>query len=112
MTDFDTRIDGGAVVIRPVGRLDMVAAPVFRSLVDQTVAAGNVQVVLDFSATEFIDSSGLGAVVGGLKAARQVGGDLRIACVSGTVWTVFTLTTLDKVFRAYPSVEEALGAPG
>lgn len=107
--DTDVRSDTSAVIV-PRGRLDMVAAPQLRSLVDQTVAAGHTLLVVDFSATEFIDSSGLGAVVAGLKTARQAGGDLRIAQVTGQVEMVLKLTTLDRVLRAHATVDEALGA--
>ena len=56
-----------------------------------------------------LDVSGLGALIGCLKAARQAGGDLRIAAVQPQVRMVLELTSMDKVLTAYPSVEEAFG---
>ena len=109
MIEFETDVRPEGAVITPRGRLDMVAAPQLRSLVDDVVADGHTLLVVDFSATEFLDSSGLGAVVAGLKTARQAGGDLRIANVTGQVEMVLKLTTLDKVLRAHGTVEEALG---
>jgi anti-sigma B factor antagonist len=58
---------------------------------------------------QFIDSSGLGAVIGGLKTARQAGGDLRIASLTPQVASVLQLTNLDRVLRPYDSVAGALG---
>jgi len=110
--DLETEAVGAATVVRPKGRLDMVAAPQLRTLLDRLIAEGSSLVVVDFSATDFVDSSGLGAVVSGLRAARQAGGDLRIACVAGQVATVLGLTTLDRVFRAHATVEDAIGAGG
>jgi anti-sigma B factor antagonist len=66
-------------VIRPQGRLTTVSTAGLRSLVAETVAAGHTHVIVGLAQTDFIDSSGLGALVPGLKTARQVGGDLRIA---------------------------------
>ncbi len=107
---FDTRdVDADTVVITPQGRLNMVAAPRLRSLLTETVKGGRRRVVVDLSATEFMDSSGLGALIAGLKTARQAGGDLRIAQVTPQVAMVLQLTNLDRVLRAYDSVEAALG---
>jgi len=57
--------------------------------------------------TTFLDSSGLGALIGGLKSARQAGGDLRIARPTPAVRTVFELTNLDRVLRARDDVDTA-----
>ncbi len=105
--DIDTR-DGGTVVI-PRGRLTMVSAKSFRETVTAEIdrGAGEI-VVVDLSQTEFVDSSGLGALVACLKSARQSGGDLRLAAPSEQVTMVLGLTNLDRVLRPRPSVDEAL----
>ncbi|KQM38470.1 MULTISPECIES: STAS domain-containing protein [Microbacterium] len=105
--DIDTR-DGGTVVI-PRGRLTMVSAKSFRETVTAEIdrGAGEI-VVVDLSQTEFVDSSGLGALVACLKTARQSGGDLRLAAPSEQVTMVLGLTNLDRVLRPRPSVDEAL----
>ena len=101
--------DDGAV-IRLRGRLNMVAAPRLRALVTDTVGRRRRQIVVDLAETDFMDSSGLGALIGGLKTARQAGGDLRIARPTEQVETVLKLTNMDRVLRPYPSVEDAFGA--
>ncbi len=110
MIELEKEVSDGVAVIRPRGRLDMVAAPQLRALLDATVGDGVTSLVVDFVETAFIDSTGLGAVISGLKSARQAGGDLKIARVTGQVGVVLQLTNLDRVFRSYPTVEEALGA--
>lgn len=110
MIELEKEVSDGVAVIRPRGRLDMVAAPQLRALLDATVGDGVTSLVVDFAETAFIDSTGLGAVISGLKSARQAGGDLKIARVTGQVGVVLQLTNLDRVFRSYPTVEEALGA--
>jgi anti-sigma B factor antagonist len=110
MIEFETELmEGDAAVIRPRGRLDMVAAAPLRALVIETVGANRARIVVDLSGTEFMDSSGLGALIAGLKTTRQAGGDLRIAAAGVQVATVLQLTNLDRVLRPYPSVEAALG---
>jgi anti-sigma B factor antagonist len=106
--ELDTGFGDNAAVIRPQGRLTMVTAPQLRSLVLQAVQEQRVRVVVDLSETEFMDSSGLGALIAGLKATRQAGGDLRIACMGPQVATIIQLANLDRVLRPYDSVAEAL----
>ena len=98
-----------AAVIRVNGRLTMVNAPELRARVNDALEAGRTTVVVDLGDCEFMDSSGLGAVIGGLKVARQAGGDLRLARLTPQVVTVLELTNLDRVLRPYASVEEAIG---
>jgi anti-sigma B factor antagonist len=99
-----------AVALRLDGRLNMVAAPQLKAAIDETVDAGKARVVVDLTHVTFMDSSGLGALIGGLKRARQASGDLRIARVSDQVSTVLKLTNLDRVLRPYDSVEAAVDA--
>jgi anti-sigma B factor antagonist len=108
--NFDTEIvDSSTAVIRPHGRLTMVSTASLRSLVTETVESGRNHIVVDLSSTDFIDSSGLGALVAGLKTARQAGGDLRIAKPSEQVRTVLQLTNLDRVLRPAASIQGAFG---
>src|SRR5215469_12128365 len=95
-------------VLAPKGRLDMSTAPLFRERVRELVASGAAHLVVALEDVTFVDSSGLGAVIGGLKAARQAGGDLRIARPNQQVLLVLDLTSLNRVLRPYGSLEEAL----
>jgi len=97
------------MVLRVDGRLNMVSAASLKSAIDDAVNAGKSRVVVDLSAVSFMDSSGLGALIGGLKKTRQASGDLRIAGVAQQVATVLRLTNLDRVLRPYADVEAALG---
>jgi anti-sigma B factor antagonist len=99
--------DDRTTVLQPTGRLNMVAAPAFKSLVEETIGDGQTRIVVDLGQVTFIDSSGLGALISGLKATRQAGGDLRIADVPEQVLTVLRLTNLDRVLRAHPTVADA-----
>ena len=108
MVDFTTRTIGTNVtVIQPTGRLNMAAASTLRKQLQDIVEGGSSRIVVDLSATEFIDSSGLGALISGLKIARQEGGDLRIAATPEQVGTVLELTNLNRVLPTYDSVDTA-----
>lgn len=108
MNDWDTEVRDGVAVVRTPQRLDMVAAPRLKRLLDQVVQEGHMRIVADLTGTAFVDSSGLGALVGGLKTARQAGGDLRLAADGEQVLTVLSLTNLDRILRPHPGVQDAL----
>jgi anti-sigma B factor antagonist len=98
------------VVIRFDGRLDFLSASDARKQFSDAVQEGGRRLVVDLGKVTFIDSSGLGALVGGLKSARQAGGDLRIASPSEQAKSLLKLTSLDQVFRAHPTLDDALNA--
>ncbi len=105
-----TRAGEQAAVVRLAGRLDLLAAAEVKQLLTKTVSDGARVLVIDMGEVSFVDSSGLGALIGGLKAARLAGGDLRLANVGTQAQTILELTTLNRVLRVYPNVAEALQA--
>ena len=98
----------GRALLRVEGRLNLVTAPELRTAVERAVAAGTARAVIDLSGVTFIDSSGLGMVIAGLKHARQAGGELRIAAAGEQVRMVLELTKLNRILRPYETVDEAL----
>jgi len=108
MASFRTDHAGDAVaIIRPDGRLNMVAAPELREAVDRAVRGGRTRVVVDLAGVEFMDSSGLGALIASLKTTRQAGGDLRIAAPNEQVALVLQLSNVDRILRPYADADEA-----
>ncbi|WGL50591.1 STAS domain-containing protein [Nocardioides sp. BP30] len=108
MIEFEvTHPEDGVGVVVPRGRLNMVSARRLKELLSELVAAGSTRIVVDMGETTFLDSSGLGALIAGLKTARQAGGDLRVARPTEAVRLVFQLTNMDKVLRPRDSVEGA-----
>jgi anti-sigma B factor antagonist len=98
----------GVTALAVDGRLNMVSAPQLKSAISVAVESGRTHVVVDLADVGFMDSSGLGVLIAGLKKARQAGGDLRITGVTQQVATVLQLTNLDRVLHAYADVAEAL----
>ena len=109
MTDVQIDVQpGGGTVLRLQGRIDFLSSADTKRRLAEAVASGLRRLVVDLDEVTFIDSSGLGALIGGLKAARQAGGDLRIARPPEQATVALKLTSLDRVFRIYGTVEEAL----
>ena len=98
----------GAAVVKLAGRLDLLSAIDARQRLADLVAAGHPRLVVDLAEVEFIDSTGLGSLVSGLKATRMAGGDLRLARPVEQARTILKLTTLDRVLKPYATTEEAL----
>lgn len=108
MADSQTRtIASGVVVIRPEGGSTWWPRPGLRAQLHTLVREGDNRLVVDLSAVETIDSSGLGALISGLKMARQTGGDLRIAAPNEQVTAVLELTNLNRVLKSYESADNA-----
>jgi anti-anti-sigma factor len=108
MTSIDVREADGGVVLAPAGRLTVVTAPELRAAVAERISAGDRIIVVDLSGTDFVDSSGLGALVSCLKSARQAGGDLRIVAPTEQVTMVLRMTNLDRILQPRASVADAL----
>jgi len=97
----------GRPVLSVAGEIDLAVAGRFAEELDSLVGGDHGSSVVDLSAVEFIDSSGLGALVGAHKAVQQSGGDLRLAAAPNQVRMVLRLTNLDQVLPNHASAEEA-----
>lgn len=103
--------DGWAVV-RVHGDVDVASAPRLREHLVRAVSDGHHHVILDLDDVHFIDSTGLGVVIGMLKRTRALGGDLRLVSTREMLARVFEITGLDKALPIDPSVASALAAAG
>lgn len=97
------------VVLEIKGKfLGSVQGPEFKQVLDDLKAQGKTQVVVDLGETEFMDSSGVGALIGGLTTLRKAGGDMCLANLTKRISGLFVMTRLlGPVFDNYDSVETA-----
>ena len=109
--DLSTRECDGQVIVALRGVLD-VADAVSVAAALTAVAARERDVIIDLAGLEFIDSSGVAALVRGRRQARHAGGELLLAAPQKQVLRVLTLTRLIDVFAVYASVAEAVGSAG
>jgi anti-sigma B factor antagonist len=105
---FDPRGEKSTGVVVLEGRLDLLAAPQLKNQIQRLVSEGWNKLVVDLGSVPFIDSSGLGALIGGLKAARVAGGDFRIARPAEQIRYILQVSSLDRVLTPYSTVEDAL----
>ena len=105
---IEDRQEGNVLVIRPEEQaLDAYAATSFRERMAELIQQGHRHIVLDLAVVNFLDSTGLGAIVSSLK--RLEGKGVFVICgACEMVMDVFRLTRMDRVFPIVPSVEEAL----
>jgi anti-sigma B factor antagonist len=89
------------------GEVDVYSAPRLREMLVEMVTEGRRQIVADLEGVDFLDSTGLGVLVGGLKRLRSNDGDLRLVCTQPRILKIFEITGLTTVFRISESVEEA-----
>lgn len=90
-------------------RMDAKVAPEFKQALADLVAQGQRLFVLDIAEVEFIDSSGLGAIISTLKLIGQ-DGDMVISGASDAVLKLFRLTRMDRVFRIFDNEQAAVAA--
>lgn len=97
---------GGVAVLSVAGEVDVATAPQLRQEAVRLATPGR-GLVLDLSGVEFLDSTGLGVVVGVLKRVRTHGGELAIAGAENHVRKVFEITRISDVLPMYETVDEA-----
>jgi anti-sigma B factor antagonist len=106
---FSVRKDpSGVVVIGVEGQLIVANRHELKEKVAEAVNFGSRKVLIDFTDTGYIDSSGLGALVSLAKKLREAGGELRLAGLNEDLRTLFELTKLDTLFSITASPEEAI----
>lgn len=106
---LDVTEQGGSTVLAVRGEVDVYTAPRLREKLVELVAQGKHQIVVDLEAVDFLDSTGLGVLVGGLKRLRSHDGDLVLVCTQHRILKVFEITGLTKVFAIHDSVAAAVG---
>lgn len=103
--DITTTENGSATVVAVTGELDVSTAPELEERLQQLIDGGSADLVVDLSAIDFLDSTGLGVMVKALKWAREAGGGLRVVATEERITKVFTITGLDEVMRLSDSVD-------
>jgi anti-sigma B factor antagonist len=100
----------GATVFAVNGELDIYTAPELKERLASLIEGGTHQLILDLEGLEFLDSTGLGALLGALKKIRSHDGYIDIVCTQRRILRIFKITSLDKVFGIYDSASDALAS--
>ena len=95
------------VLIRLNGRLDAIASPNLKIALETKLGEGHRKIIVDLENVSFIDSSGLVALVSGLRMAREENGDIFLSGIRPQAQAVFRLTMLDRIFPIHPTFDDA-----
>ncbi len=96
------------LVISVLGEIDMGSSPQLRTEIIRAINGGHSNLVLDLTSVDFIDSAGLGTIIGSLRRVRSHGGDLLLVCPEERIQRIFTLCDLNKIFTFYLTHIEAV----
>lgn len=99
---------GGWTVVSVTGELDVATAPGLRNQIVKLASNGTSKLLLDLSGVEFLDSTGLGVIIGALKRLKGLGGELRLCGGEPGIRRVFELTGLDKILHLYDTADAAI----
>lgn len=102
---LETRDADGVTVIAVAGEIDVYTAPKLRDRITELVGEGTYHLVIDMEGVEFLDSTGLGVLVGGLKKVRAHDGSLQLVCNQDRLLKIFRITGLAKVFTIHASAD-------
>lgn len=109
LLNVDVRDRDGWRVVTATGQLDVATAPEFRQTLVEAQYGGETHVVVDLNGIEFMDSMGLGVIVGGLKRARTHQCQFVLACSNERILRLLELTGLAHVLRVVPDAEAVTG---
>ena len=105
-----TRESGGKTIVAVGGEIDVYTAPKLRDKITELVGEGHHHLVIDMEGVDFLDSTGLGVLVGGLKKVRAHDGSMALICSQDRLLKIFRITGLAKVFVIHDAVGLAPGA--
>ncbi|HEX6418622.1 MAG TPA: STAS domain-containing protein [Acidimicrobiales bacterium] len=98
----------GWTVVSLFGELDVATSPQLREQLVDLIGDGAIRLVLDLDGVDFLDSTGLGTIIGGLKRARTHGGELRLVSAQSRINRLFEITGLDKAVPLLPTLDAAV----
>lgn len=107
--NVETRVSGDFTIVDVTGEVDVFTAPKLREAILGLLTDGATRIIVNLAGVGFMDSTGLGVLVGALKRVKERDGELAVAGAQGTVLRVLTVTGLNAVFPMHDTVDAALG---
>jgi anti-sigma B factor antagonist len=106
--DISTDEATGTHVYKLRGSLDIATSPSVRAALIEAASAGKHDIVVDLTRVEFLDSTGLGALIGAHQRATEKGGAVKLAVGEGPIARLLNITGLIRVFPVYATLGDAL----
>ena len=108
--EIQLQTEGPARILTCQGRLDAHVSGTLKEKIQQLLDEGAVHLVIDLEGVDFLDSSGLGALVAGLRKAREKKGEIKLAGLRPDVRSIFDITRVARLFHICSDVPEAVAA--
>lgn len=108
LLEVDVQNHGEHTVVTARGEVDYATSPLLRDTINDLVVDGRIHLVLDFSEVSFLDSTGLGALIGARRRVHTFKGSLALVFTGDHLRKLFRITNLEKVFTIHASLEDAL----
>jgi len=102
------RVVDGNRVFELTGSLDIATSPTVRAALVDASSGGDQRLIVDLSKVDFLDSTGLGALIGAQRRAKEVDGEVRLVVKEGQIVRLLRITGLLKVFAVFPTLDDAL----
>ncbi len=110
--DIKTEHNGDALIFRLKGSLDLATSPIVRAALLEATNEGKHEIIVDLTQVSFIDSTGLGALIGGHRRAMENHGSVSLVILEGPIERLLNITGLIRVFKVYATLQSALEDTG
>lgn len=102
------QIDSKAYVVEVHGEIDVYTSPKVKETINDLVDKGHYNLIINLEGVRYIDSTGLGVLIGALKKVREHNGSISLICSNPQIKKIFNITGLVKIFGIFKNEEEAL----
>ncbi len=101
-------LEDKAQVVEVAGEIDVYTSPKVKEKINELIEKGNYDLVINLEGVRYIDSTGLGVLIGALKRVREKDGSIKLVCTNPQIKKIFNITGLVKIFGIYDKEEDAL----
>lgn len=106
--EYHLREEGEVRVVSCSGRMDATTSPRFKEYIQNLISKGCTRLIISMEGVEFLDSSGLGALVACLRKVKDKKGEIKIAGLRPEVRSIFDMTRVSRLFDIHPDTDSAL----
>jgi anti-sigma B factor antagonist len=108
--EFQTKQVNDVSILTLTGSIDAFTSPRITELIESQIASGNIKLVADLKGVDYTSSAGLRAMLGGIKATRSRGGDLRLVAVQPDVLKVLNMSGFTNILQLFDTINLALNS--
>lgn len=108
--EFHAKQVNDVSILTLVGSIDAFTAPLITELIESQISSGNIKLVADLKSVDYTSSAGLRALLGGIKATRSRGGDLRLVAVQPDVLKVLNMSGFTNILQLFDTINLALNS--